>query len=101
MNNLEYINPHIEKEVRANINVTFSGLFKRHRMKVPLVGDYIILRQIAKLMGKEGVLLNKFKVDNACRYSRDYMELDSSRSEGRPFWVNSIMEINKEHYDQR
>ena len=91
----QLLRPYIEKEIKKNPNVTLSGLFKRLRMKVPLVGDYIVLRFISRNMGELGRNLSQGAIKNACLYSQEYIKSGMSRSEGKPMWIKTIHQSNK------
>lgn len=78
-NDISYLDRFIIAEVEKNPNVSYSGLFKRHRMKCPLIGQIIILNHIARILGQEGVRLSHSRAYQAVKYSTAYKDSMDSK----------------------
>jgi hypothetical protein len=75
-NDLHYLDDFIVREIERNWNVSFSGLFKRHRMKVSLIGDYPILKHILNVAWeKKHKRFTSNQIYNGLSYSKEYKEL--------------------------
>lgn len=92
MNNISFLDIYIQKAVKKNINVSLSGLFKRFRMKVPLIGDYVILNKMIQLSNQLGKTFNRNQILTACSYSRDFSE--TSRTE-KTQWIEDFLNMQK------
>ena len=96
-NDAGYLDKFVREGIARNPNVSFSGLFKRHRDKCPMIGEIIILNHIARIMGQEGVLLNRDKAFSAAKCCLEYKEMKS----GRNSILSDILKKNLKEFKDR
>jgi len=92
INDIKYIQAHIQKEYEQNPHVSLSGMFKRNRMRAPLAGDYIIIRGIIAKVKELGGSFNYTQIVRACSYSRDYK---SSNKGEKTEWLTELAQLAK------
>ncbi len=93
-NSLEYLDDFVEREIEKNFNVSFSGLFKRHRMKVPLIGDYLILKRIVRVAFERGKKkFTRFQLRRGASYSIEFEQLSLPEKNS---WIEDFYSIYSE-----
>lgn len=93
-NTLEHIDKYVYKDLDKNLDGrSYSGMFKTHRMKVPLIGDFPVLAHIAYISGLRGKSINRHNARTACRYSSEWNALNWA---GRTRWMDLLLEKNRE-----
>jgi hypothetical protein len=73
-NNLEYIDHFVISLMEENPRRSLSALFRNMRKKVPLIGDYPILKHIVRICKQNGYSWTRNQVRLACQSSEEYKE---------------------------
>lgn len=75
-NNLSYLDTYIKKSLSEKS--ALSTMFKRHRMKTPLIGDIPIIKHIITICNQNSRTFTRQQVRYALNYSIEFSQMDRS-----------------------
>ncbi len=91
-NTLSHIDRYVVRDLERNKNRSFSGMFKDYRMKVPLIGDYPVLANIARVSGQQGKKYTRDQIRQATKYSAEWKGSNYSQ---KTEWLDLLVEQNQ------
>lgn len=87
-NNLTFLDPLILKRMRKNKNSSLSTMFRDFRRRVPLIGDYPVIKHIVNVCTENGWKFNRNQAQLACQNSVEYKEFSLGE---KSRWIRDFM----------
>lgn len=91
-NNIDFLDEYVIKLMEKNPRRSFSAMFRTLRMKVPLIGDYVVMKHILRVCAEKGYKFNEGQIRLACQFARDFKE---SMKREKTLWVKDMLDISK------
>lgn len=89
-NNITFLDNYVLNKMEKNPRRSLSAMFRDLRMKVPLIGEYIIMKHIIRICNDNGYKFNEGQIRLTCQSSKEFKE---SMKKEKMAWLKDMLSV--------